>query len=57
MKFCTNCGQKLSENVKFCTGCGEKVNEAELKKETPNPIKKKPVKAEYKNFKEAQEER
>jgi hypothetical protein len=52
MKFCTNCGQKLSENVKFCTGCGEKVNEAELKKETPNPIKKKPVKAEYKNFKE-----
>ncbi|MFW6015942.1 MAG: zinc-ribbon domain-containing protein [bacterium] len=25
--FCSNCGEKLNENVKFCSGCGAKVGE------------------------------
>ncbi|SFS60307.1 zinc ribbon domain-containing protein [Lutibacter maritimus] len=25
MKFCTNCGAKLSEETKFCTNCGAKI--------------------------------
>lgn len=23
MKYCTNCGKELNENMKFCTGCGK----------------------------------
>jgi len=34
MKFCTNCGAKLEDNVKFCTECGTKV---EVKIQTPQP--------------------
>ena len=25
MKFCTNCGAKLTEGAKFCTNCGTKI--------------------------------
>ncbi len=34
MKYCTNCGQKLSESSKFCTSCGAKVEVTPLKNET-----------------------
>ena len=27
MKFCTNCGSKISENAKFCTNCGTRFEE------------------------------
>jgi preprotein translocase subunit SecG/DNA-directed RNA polymerase subunit RPC12/RpoP len=38
MKFCTNCGQKLSEDSKFCTSCGLKI-ENTIVKETPKTVK------------------
>ena len=25
MKYCTNCGKQIDENVKFCPYCGKKV--------------------------------
>ncbi|MEX1381814.1 zinc-ribbon domain-containing protein [Lutibacter sp.] len=34
MKYCTNCGQKLSEGSKFCTSCGAKVEVTLVKNET-----------------------
>ena len=47
MKFCTNCGQELSENSKFCTNCGEKVISVKKKIETTKPIKLKLEKQKY----------
>ena len=35
MKFCTNCGNKLSPSNKFCTNCGK-----EIKKDTPKKVVK-----------------
>ena len=26
MRFCTNCGDKLEDNIRFCTNCGAKIN-------------------------------
>lgn len=34
MKFCTNCGTKLNDEVKFCTECGQKVPQTV----TPPPV-------------------
>ncbi|WP_298367996.1 zinc ribbon domain-containing protein [uncultured Lutibacter sp.] len=47
MKFCTNCGQELSENSKFCTNCGEKIISVKKIIETPKPIKLKLEKQKY----------
>ena len=38
MKYCTNCGQKLSESAKFCTGCGAKNDNTEIEKEASKSV-------------------
>ena len=39
MKYCTNCGQKISEGAKFCTSCGAKFEVKLVKNETEEVTK------------------
>jgi len=41
MKYCTNCGNELNENVKFCTSCGNKIEISNKKVEKPLMYKRK----------------
>ncbi|WP_415275521.1 zinc-ribbon domain-containing protein, partial [Clostridium perfringens] len=34
MKFCTKCGNKLSDSMKFCNKCGAKVKSVDKDTET-----------------------
>lgn len=43
-RFCTNCGNKLSDNLKFCTKCGHKLEIDVPTTETPKTNPKEAVK-------------
>ena len=44
MKYCTNCGKKISSNNKFCTNCGKELKKEVVKKTTKKEEPKKEVK-------------
>jgi hypothetical protein len=39
MKFCPNCGNKLSSDIKFCGSCGEKIRQETLKEKIHKEVK------------------
>lgn len=41
MKYCTNCGQKLSEGSKFCNSCGAKITNEHTEAATPKQVEVK----------------
>jgi uncharacterized Zn finger protein (UPF0148 family) len=43
MKFCTNCGTKLTEGAKFCTNCGAKIMDENDENKTTEKKEQKPV--------------
>lgn len=43
MKFCTNCGAKLTEGAKFCTNCGTKNMDGNNENKTTEKKEQKPV--------------
>lgn len=38
MKYCTKCGQKLSDGSKFCASCGAKITNVTIEVETPKSV-------------------
>jgi len=43
MKFCTNCGAKLTEGAKFCTNCGTKIMDGNNENKTTEKKEQLPV--------------